>query len=63
MLMYTYTLNMIQLQRQTAVLQLLAAERSGYTCSDYCCAITPGVRSTVCTYDIYIDYDVRTTST
>ena len=32
-------LRMIQLQQPTAVLQLLAAVRSGFTSSDYCCML------------------------
>ena len=35
-LVYRYTLHMLQLQRPTAVLYLVAAVCSGYTSSDYC---------------------------
>ena len=59
--MYIYILGMAQLQRQTAVLQLLAAVCSGYTSSDYCCMLLILLFDRLCV-QIFTDYDIRTSS-
>ena len=56
MRMYIYALRMIELQRQTAVLQLLAAVCSGYTGSDYCCMLLLLLYDRLCKYLQTITY-------
>ena len=50
MSIYIYTLRMIQLQRQTALLQLLASVCSGYTNSDYCYMLLLMLYDRLCVY-------------